>query len=84
MQTIKTVCSMEGVKAELKHLKSALEGPRLYMFEYFEYLIHNVDMECLAFLAKQKDDKSEMSIQAWEEQSVIVDAIKSHEKGMFC
>ena len=68
MQTITTECSMEKVQAELKHLKSAFEGPRLYMVGYFTDLIYKVDMKCQAYLAKQKDDKSEASIQACDDQ----------------
>ena len=35
------------------------------------------------YLAKQEDEKSEASIQAWDDQSVIVDAIKTHETACF-
>ena len=83
MQTSTTERSMDVVKAELKHLKSAFEVPRLYMAGYFSDLIYEVDIECQAFLAEQEDDKSEVSIQAWDDQSVIVDAIKTHEIACF-
>ena len=83
MQTIKTECSKEVVQAELQHLKSAFEGPRLYMVGYFSDFIYNVDMECQLYLAKQEDQKSEASIQAWDDQSAIVDAIKLHETACF-
>ena len=49
MEIIKTECSMKLVQAELKQLKSALEGPRLYMFGYFSDLINKVDMEFAIF-----------------------------------
>ena len=83
MQNIKTECSMEVVQAEMKHLKSAFEGPRLYMAGYFSDFIYEVDIECQAFLAKQEDEKNEASIQAWDDQSAIVDAIKTHETACF-
>ena len=83
MQTIKTERSNEVVQAELKHLKSAFEGPRLYMAGYFSDLIYKVDMECQLYLAEQEDQKSEASIQAWDDQSAIVDAIKTHETACF-
>ena len=80
---MQTICTKEGVKAELKKLKSALEGPRLYMAGYFSDFIYNVDMECQLYLAKKEDEKSEASIQAWDDQSAIVDAIKIHETACF-
>ena len=83
MQAIKSECSMELVQAELKKLKSAFEGPRLYMVAYFSDMIYNVDMECQLYLAKQEDDKSKASIQAWDDQSAIVDEIKTHETACF-
>ena len=79
MQSITAECSMNVVQAELEHLKSAFEGPRIYMTGYFADLIYKVDMECQAFLVEQKGEESEASIKAWDDQSVIVDAIKSHE-----
>ena len=78
MQTITTECSKELVQAKLMHLKSAFEGPRLYMAGYFSDLINEVDMKCKMFLAEQLDTKNEASIQAWDDQSVIIDAIKTH------
>ena len=80
MQTIKTECSKEVVQAELK---SAFEGPRLYMAGYFSDFIYKVDIECQLYLTEQVDDKSEASIQAWDDQSAIVDAIKIHETACF-
>ena len=67
MQVTKTECSMEGVKAEFQHLKSAFEGPRLFMAGCFADMIYEVDMECHLYLAKQEDYKSKASIQAWDD-----------------
>ena len=37
------------------------------MAGYFADLINEVDMECHLYLAKQEDDKSKASIQAWDD-----------------
>ena len=54
----------------------------LTLIRYFEDLIYGVDRECQLY-CRQEDEKSEASIQACDDQSVIVDAIKSHETACF-
>ena len=57
--------------------------PRIYMAGYFANLIYDIDMACQVFLCGEKDEASEAAVQALEDQTVMVEAIKSHERQCF-
>ena len=69
-------CSIEEVNAEFQKLKTAFEMPRIYMAAYFSDLIYDIDMACQVFLCGEKGEASEASVQAQEDQTIMVEAIK--------
>ena len=69
-------CPIEEVNDEFQKLKTAFEIPRIYMAAYFSDLIYDIDMACQVFLCGEKNEASEASVQAQEDQTIMVEAIK--------
>ena len=60
-------------------LKSACSQPRLYIVDYFANLINEVDIVAETFLAEQKNQTKEISMQARSDQSKIIETIKKRQ-----
>ena len=72
--------NIKEIADALAEIKYAFTMPRLHIVNYFDDIINQVDIQCEKFLNAEVKPTFEKCEQARDNQSVIVETIKAHEK----
>ena len=70
---------LEQLLESLNELKSALQSPRVYIYQYFTKLKNEIDLECQLHLCNQKNLQTSGSVQAIDYQSQMIDQVEAFE-----